>query len=84
MSILIHGLNKPYSCRDCVVPYSRCDYHMNRAKKCPLEEINLVRCVDCRFLGFHDFYGYCEVGNISGIIKPWDYCSRGENNKEDM
>lgn len=41
----------------------------------------LVRCKDCKYLGFKDFYGICE-GDYCGIVRPWDYCSRGERRTE--
>lgn len=37
----------------------------------------VVRCKDCRFLRFSDCYGECSVGRL-GIVRPDDFCSRGE------
>lgn len=42
----------------------------------------VVHCVDCIHLMFSDFYGECKRGYLSGIVRPSDYCSRGER-KED-
>lgn len=36
----------------------------------------VVYCRDCIHLGFKDFDGICN-GPMCGIVKPWDYCSRG-------
>ena len=41
--------------------------------------VEVVRCKDCRFLRFSDFYGKCVCGRMA-IVQPWDYCSRGERN----
>lgn len=41
--------------------------------------VEVVRCKDCRFLRFSDFYGACVCGRMA-IVQPWDYCSRGERN----
>lgn len=41
----------------------------------------VVRCKDCRFLRFSDCYGECSVGRL-GIVRPDDFCSRGERRDE--
>ena len=39
--------------------------------------VAVVKCRDCKHLGVKDFaYGYCKL-NMSGIVKPNDYCSYG-------
>lgn len=42
----------------------------------------VVHCSDCLYLMFSDCYGECKRGYLSGIVRPDDYCSRGER-KED-
>lgn len=43
----------------------------------------VVHCKDCRYLEFSDFYGECGRSYF-GVVRPWDYCSRGaRRNKED-
>lgn len=43
----------------------------------------VVHCKDCRYLEFSDFYGECGRSYL-GVVRPWDYCSRGaRRNKED-
>ena len=42
----------------------------------------VVHCVDCIYLMFSDFYGECKRGYLGGVVRPDDYCSRGER-KED-
>lgn len=44
--------------------------------------VPVVRCKDCRFLKFSDFYGECGCG-LLGIVSPWDYCSHGEGKDGD-
>lgn len=40
-----------------------------------IEAVPVVRCGECKHLGIKDFvYGYCKL-NMSGIVKPNDYCS---------
>ena len=36
-----------------------------------------VRCKDCKYLMFSDFYGECSKGYM-GIVSPDDFCSHGE------
>lgn len=42
--------------------------------------VEVVRCKDCKYLMFSDFYGECGRGYM-GIVRPCDYCSRGERKK---
>lgn len=44
-------------------------------------EKETVYCKDCANLGFKDFYGICEDGPMTGIVQPWDYCSKGVRKK---
>ena len=39
--------------------------------------IEVVRCKDCKYLMFSDFYGECSKGYM-GIVYPNDFCSHGE------
>lgn len=43
----------------------------------------IVYCKECKHLEFSDFYGECGKG-ILGIVKPWDFCSRGEREDRDI
>lgn len=43
--------------------------------------VEVVRCKDCKYLMFSDFYGECSQGHM-GIVYPTDYCSIGKR-KED-
>lgn len=50
-----------------------------------LEELQakpVVHCSDCLYLMFSDCYGECKRSYLGGIVRPDDYCSRGER-KED-
>ena len=40
-----------------------------------------VRCKDCKYLMFSDFYGECYKGYM-GIVSPDNYCSYGERKEE--
>ena len=43
------------------------------------DAVEVVRCKDCQWLGIKDFvYGYCRRNGLDGIVKPDDYCSRGQ------
>lgn len=52
----------------------------NAATVCDLQTV--VRCKDCKYLMFSDFYGECGCGCM-GVVQPWDYCSHGER-KDDV
>lgn len=42
------------------------------------EAVDVVRCKECKFLGFKDFSGICRGSKVYGIVQPNDYCSWGE------
>ena len=42
-----------------------------------VDAVEVVRCKDCKYLMFSDFYGECGKGYM-GIVRPDDFCSRGE------
>lgn len=46
------------------------------------EEAEVVRCKECKFLGFKDFSGICRGMKVYGVVKPNDYCSWGERKDE--
>ena len=51
---------------------------MNSVDEMPAADVTeVVRCKDCKYLMFSDFYGECGIG-LLGIVSPDDYCSRGE------
>ena len=60
-------------------PYMDMDNVREAIKKMPtIDAVPAVHCVDCIHLMFSDFYGECKRGYLSGIVRPDDYCSRGE------
>lgn len=44
--------------------------------------VEVVRCKDCKYLMFSDFYGECSKAHF-GIVSPNDFCSRGERKEQD-
>ena len=40
--------------------------------------VKVVRCKDCKHLEITGCYGECGRAYLSGIVKPWDFCSYGE------
>ena len=42
-----------------------------------LPNIGIVYCIDCRHLEITGCYGQCGRGYL-GIVRPDDFCSRGE------
>lgn len=55
----------------------------NAIKEAPdVDAEPVVHCADCIHLMFSDFYGECKRGYLGGVVRPDDYCSRGER-KED-
>ena len=39
--------------------------------------VEVVRCKECKYLMFSDFYGECSKGYM-GIVYPNGFCSHGE------
>lgn len=42
-----------------------------------VDAVEVVRCLDCKYLMFSDCYGECGKGYM-GVVRPDDFCSRGE------
>ena len=42
-----------------------------------IDAVPVVRCRECTHLMFSDCYGECGKGHM-GIVRPNDFCSRGE------
>lgn len=42
-----------------------------------INDVEVVRCLDCKYLMFSDCYGECGKGYM-GVVRPDDFCSRGE------
>ena len=42
-----------------------------------INDVEVVRCLDCKHLMFSDCYGECDMGYM-GVVRPDDFCSRGE------
>ena len=50
---------------------------ISKLKEAPAADVvEVVRCKDCKFLMFSDFYGECSNGHMC-IVSPDDFCSRG-------
>lgn len=45
-----------------------------------VDAVEVVRCLDCKYLMFSDCYGECDKGYM-GVVRPDDFCSRGERKK---
>lgn len=45
------------------------------------KENELVPCKDCRHIEISGCYGECGKAYL-GIVKPWDFCSKGERKSE--
>jgi len=44
--------------------------------------VEVVRCRECKHLAIKDMAtGYCQH-NMTGIVQPWDYCSKGERRED--
>ena len=78
MGVYIKGINKPYTCDDCIVPLSKCDYLQKRADECPLIEIDLVKCGECKYQ-----YMCGHQINRHGLTLKLTCCEYGERRKED-
>ena len=42
-----------------------------------INAVEVVRCRECKHLMFSDCYGECGKGHM-GVVRPDDFCSRGE------
>ena len=52
-----------------------------RHPNCPLIEIDLVRCGECKYFDYD--YGWCKrPKKMSFIAEPTDFCSYGERNED--
>lgn len=47
-----------------------------------VDAVEVVRCKDCKFLGFKDFSGICNGPKVYGIVQPYDFCSYGERRED--
>ena len=47
-----------------------------------INAVEVVRCRDCKYLMFSDFYGECGKVHM-GVVGPDDFCSRGEQKDGD-
>lgn len=60
---------------------AKCNEHMNHG---PItidlgpDFTQVVRCINCKFLGFKDFNGICNGPKAIGIVQPDSYCAWGE------
>ena len=94
MGIYIPNMEKPKDCKEC---QWHLDFYIedeqvgglctitekdDKENDCPLIEIDLVRCGECKW-GNKDHEGtlWCEHA-IGGIMKPTDFCSYGERRGE--
>ena len=90
MGVYIPNMSKPKDCSECILA----DKHLNvlyeakyycrlEADSCPLIEIDIVRCGECKW-GNKDNEGtlWCEHA-IGGIMKPTDFCSYGERRADE-
>lgn len=48
-----------------------------------VDAVPVVRCRECKFLGFKDFDGICNGPKVLGIVHPDSYCSWGERRDDD-
>ena len=84
MGVYIPNMEKPMSCDDCIVPLSKCDFLQRRADDCPLIEIDLVRCGECKHS--KEWYAdrcLCYLWAEEGVSVFEDgYCSYGERRAE--
>ena len=99
MGVYIPNMKKERYCEECplsgtrhidIYDYVFCellDEYVDEAKKhCPLIEIDLVRCGECKWYNpWHANHtnidgNYCR--NIDRPMKPTDFCSYGERRAE--
>lgn len=91
MGVYIPNMEMPKdSCWECKAQYnSVCSLKREHIRwdgildDCPLIEIDLVRCGECKW-GNKDNEGtlWCEHA-IGGIMKPTDFCSYGERRADE-
>ena len=68
-----------------IEPYEDCRIVLNvedegvRARDLPTA---VVHCADCKHIMFSDMYGECSQACM-GIVRPDDFCSRGERRDTD-
>lgn len=78
-------MEKPKSCNKCPFTCEALQFFngKDRPQSCPLIEIDLVTCGECKW-GNKDNEGtlWCEHA-IGGIMKPTDFCSYGERRNDE-
>ena len=47
-----------------------------------INDVEVVRCSDCKHLMFSDCYGECGNGYM-GVVRPDDFCSYGERREDE-
>lgn len=54
-----------------------CDFKSMINGQPTADVVEVVRCKECKYLMFSDFYGECSKGYM-GIVYPNGFCSHGE------
>ena len=83
MGVYIPNMEKPKDCFECILA----DKHLNvlceveyncrlEATECPLIEIDLVRCGECKWFINEGSVTICDTHET--YIEPTDFCSYGE------
>lgn len=91
MGVYIPNIEMPRNCTECLEFKDDCEHywdyyctHESRPNNCPLIEIDLVRCGECKWC---DDKGkgralICTNPYIDMDIHPLDFCSYGERRSE--
>ena len=84
MGVYIKNIEMPENCWGCF--YMDCDhwgeYGYDNTADCPLIEIDLVRCGECKHWHKNDELTYCDKIDYGYGYKADDFCSYGERRKE--
>ena len=67
------------SCADCslLMNDGNCRFETMIREALAIDAVPIVRCRECKHLMFSDCCGECDKGHM-GIVRPDDFCSRGE------
>lgn len=88
--IAIPNMSKPKDCYECPIAKSYLDCLMEKkytcpighADDCPLIEIDLVRCGECKW--YDKDFKDCNIRDSYGWeYKPTDFCSYGERRADE-
>ena len=91
MGVYIDGLDMPKSCKRCPFTCEALQFFngKGRPQSCPLIEIDLVRCGECKYMRKYALRSdeptgiWCHRWSVPRLVTDDDFCSYGERRTDD-